>query len=85
MPRVGQKNPAPDGQKDPENLPTYMGLLKDWRAMGGAQDYVLAQCHVLTRKLFQEAGNACLTRPQATGLAQQSGALPRYSPPPGRL
>jgi len=40
------------------NLPAYMELLKAWRAMGGAQDYVVAQCHTITRKLFQEAGYA---------------------------
>jgi hypothetical protein len=37
------------------NLPAYLELLKAWRSMGGAQDYVVAQCHTITRKLFQEA------------------------------
>ncbi|MCP5518481.1 MAG: hypothetical protein H7A45_14605 [Verrucomicrobiales bacterium] len=38
------------------NLAVYMELLNEWRAMGGAQDYVLAQCHVLARKVAQDAG-----------------------------
>ncbi len=58
---------------DPSNLKTYLELLKAWRDMGGAQDYVVAQCHTVTRKLAQEAGYAAatLTHPEATRLATE--------------
>jgi hypothetical protein len=55
--------------KEPNNLKTYMDLLKAWRAMGGAQDYVVAQCHALTRKLCQEAGYECVKDPKAVAVA----------------
>jgi hypothetical protein len=58
-------------KKDANNLDAYMELLKAWRAMGGAQDYVLAQCHALTRKLFQEAGYKLVTKPKAALLAKE--------------
>ncbi len=58
-------------RKDPTNLKAYMELLKTWRAMGGAQDYVVAQCHAITRKLCQEAGYGCVAQPQAAELAQE--------------
>ena len=57
-------------RRDPNNLKAYMELLKAWRAMGGAQDYVLAQCHTLTRKLHQEAGYRCVNQPEAVILAE---------------
>ncbi len=44
------------GRTDPNNQKAYAELLEAWRGMGGAQDYVLAQCHTITRKLCQEAG-----------------------------
>jgi hypothetical protein len=53
------------------NLPAYLELLKAWRAMGGAQDYVVAQCHMITRKLAQEAGYGCARQPQAVELARE--------------
>jgi hypothetical protein len=56
---------------DPKNLAAYMDLLKAWRGMGGAQVYVVAQCHMITRKLFQEAGYACATEPKALALAAE--------------
>jgi hypothetical protein len=56
-------------RKDSNNLKAYMELLKAWRAMGGAQDYVLAQCHRITRKLNQAAGEGCLQRPTAVEMA----------------
>ena len=59
------------GKKDPNNLKAYMDLLKAWRAMGGAQDYVLAQCHTITRKLCQEAGYAAVDQPKAAPLAAE--------------
>lgn len=50
-------------RKDTNNFKAYMELLKAWRDMGGAQDYVLAQCHMITRKLCQEAGYGCAKGP----------------------
>jgi len=58
-------------RKSPTNLNAYLELGKAWRGMGGAQDYVLAQCHTLTRKLAQQAGYACVAQPQALSLAQE--------------
>ena len=56
-------------RKNTNNLAAYRELLKSWRGMGGAQDYVLAQCHTITRKLFQEAGYTCVEQPEAVALA----------------
>jgi hypothetical protein len=58
-------------KKDAKNLSSYMELLKAWRAMGGAQDYVVAQYHTLTRKLFQEAGYLAAADPKAIEVAQE--------------
>ena len=58
-------------RKGTNNLPAYMELLNAWRGMGGAQDYVLAQCHTLTRKLCQQAGYDSVTQPKADGLAEE--------------
>lgn len=58
-------------QRNSANLAAYMELLKAWRAMGGAQDYVVAQCHTLTRKLFQEAGYGCAELPRMVPTAQE--------------
>jgi hypothetical protein len=55
-----KKTMALTGKKDPENLKRYMELLKLWRAMGGAQDFVVAHCHTVTRKIFQDAGYGCV-------------------------
>jgi hypothetical protein len=57
--------------KGPNNLKAYMELLKAWREMGGAQDYVVAQCHLITRKLSQEAGYSCADRPKAVAVARE--------------
>lgn len=56
---------------EPGNLEAYMELFKEWRGMGGAQDYVVAFCHVTTRKLFQQAGLRSLTLPGAASLARE--------------
>jgi hypothetical protein len=64
-------------KKDPNNLKAYMDLLKEWRAMGGAQDYVLAKCHIVTRELAQEAGYGCARLPKAVGIAQEVRARAR--------
>ncbi len=58
------------GKSDPHNLKAYMELLNAWREMGGAQDYVLARCHEITRKLCQEAGYGCVNQPKAVALAE---------------
>lgn len=55
---------------DPDNVKAYMDLLKAWRAMGGAQDHVVAQCHIVARKVFQEAGYGCAELPAATAAAE---------------
>lgn len=65
-----RKTLALTDKDDPKNLAAYMDLLKDWRAMGGAQDYVVAQCHIITRKLAQEAGYGCAKQLKAVPLAQ---------------
>ncbi len=51
------------------HLSAYMDLLKAWRDMGGAQDYLVALCHTTTRALCQEAGYACVDQPKAAELA----------------
>jgi len=58
-------------KKDPKNLSAYMDLLKAWREMGGAQDYVVAQCHTLTRKLSQAAGYGCVDQPKAVAITDE--------------
>ena len=57
--------------RNTNNLPAYLELLKEWRAMGGAQDYLVARCHMITRKLFQEAGYGCVHDTRAVALAQE--------------
>lgn len=73
------------GRNDTNNLTAYMDLLKAWRAMGGAQDYVVAQCHTITRKLFQEAGYRCVSDAQSVPLAQEIRALPPGAPESRRV
>jgi hypothetical protein len=65
--------------KDPAHLKEYMELLKAWRAMGGAQDYVLAKCHVITRNLCLQAGYGCATLPAALPLAEELRARGRQT------
>lgn len=71
MDELARKTLTLASKKDANNLKAYLDLLKAWRAMGGAQDYVLAQCHAITRKLFQEAGYGCVNQPKAVELAQE--------------
>lgn len=66
-----QKTMALASEKRPGNLSAYMELLKAWRGMGGAQDYVVAQCHVLTRQLAQQAGYQAAVAPKALPLASK--------------
>lgn len=58
-------------KSDPDNVKTYAALLKAWRGMGGAQDYVLAKCHTVARQLFQEAGYGCAELPKAVAVAEE--------------
>ncbi|HEY0549152.1 MAG TPA: hypothetical protein VGF13_06085, partial [Verrucomicrobiae bacterium] len=71
MADLARKTMALTGSKATNNLASYMELLKAWRAMGGAQDYVVAQCHTITRKLFQEAGYGCANNAKAVSVAQE--------------
>jgi len=68
---LARKTKALTKKKSPKNLPAYKDLSEKWRAMGGAQDSVLGQCHTITRKLFQQAGYACVDNPQAVELARR--------------
>jgi hypothetical protein len=67
---LARKTMALTDKDDPTHVGAYMDLLKAWRGMGGAQDYVVAQCHMIARKLFQEAGYATTTQPHALEVAQ---------------
>jgi len=58
-------------KKDSKNLAAYEDLSIKWRRMGGAQDDVVAQCHRITRKLYQEAGYRCVDQPNAVEIAKQ--------------
>ncbi len=60
-------------KKAPNNVKDYMELLKAWRAMGGAQDYIVAQCHTLTRKLAQTAGYLGVSDAKTAGFAREIG------------
>ncbi len=68
---LSKKTVALAAKKDPGNLKAYMALLKAWRDMGGAQDYVVAKCHTVTRNLCQTAGYGCATLPAAVPLAEE--------------
>ena len=56
---------------EPSNLKAYEDLSIKWRRMGGAQDDLVAQCHRITRKIFQEAGYGCTASPKAVEIAEQ--------------
>ena len=56
---------------DPDNLKSYLDLLKTWRAMGGAQDYVVAKCHTVVRQLYQKSGYGCAEQPKAVAAAEE--------------
>ncbi len=68
---LARKTIALTTQKNAKNLPTCLELGKDWRGMGGAQDGLLAEYHMIVRRLFQEAGSGCLTQPAAVELAKE--------------
>jgi len=67
---LSRKTIALTAKNDPNNLKAYMALLKAWRDMGGAQDYVLAKSHTITRSLCQAAGYGGVTLPGAISLAE---------------
>jgi hypothetical protein len=67
---LARQTMALTGSKGTNNLNAYMDLLKAWRAMGGAQDYVVAQCHTLTRKLEQDAGYGCVEDADTAAMAK---------------
>lgn len=58
-------------KKDDDNLKACLALGNQWRGMGGAQDGLLAQYHVTTRNLFQQAGYGCVATPEAVAVAQE--------------
>jgi len=68
---LARKTVALTRKKDPGNLRACLDLGKEWRGMGGAQDSLLAQYHVTTRKLFQQAGYGCVTQPRAVEWAKE--------------
>lgn len=66
-----QRTMALTGKQTAGNLEAYMELLKDWRAMGGAQDYVVARYHMIARQLAQEAGYGCADQAGAVATAAE--------------
>ncbi|HOV77586.1 MAG TPA: hypothetical protein PLS24_06135, partial [Sedimentisphaerales bacterium] len=50
---LARKTTALTARKDAKNLSACLELGKQWRGVGGAQDGVVAQYHMLVRKLFQ--------------------------------
>jgi hypothetical protein len=68
---LAQQTKALTQKKQPGNLKAYEELSMKWRRMGGVQDDLVAQCHRITRKLFQEAGYGCTISPKAVAIAQQ--------------
>ena len=71
MDELTRQTKALTRKKNAKNLSTYNDLSKKWRAMGGAQDNLLAYCHTKTRQLHQEAGYRCVDLPKAVQIAEQ--------------
>ena len=69
--QLARKTKALTRDKEPGNLEACLELGKQWRAMGGAQDDVLAQSHRIVRKLFHEAGYRGVDNPQAAEITRQ--------------
>ncbi len=69
--QLTRKTLALTERKEEGNLATYLQLLKDWRAMGGAQDYLVARCHMIAREVSQQAGYACVDAPVTASLAKK--------------
>ena len=68
---LAQKTKALTRKKQPGNLKAFEQLSMKWRRMGGAQDDLVAQCHRIARKLFQEAGYGGISSPKAVAIARQ--------------
>ena len=68
---LADRTMALTSKKDASNLRTCLELGGQWRGMGGAQDGLLAQYHMSTRNLFQQAGYGCVTTPEAVAVAQE--------------
>lgn len=68
--RLARQTKALTRRKKTGNLQACLELGKQWRAMGAAQDDVIAQSHRIVRKLFQQAGYGCVETPQARKLAR---------------
>jgi hypothetical protein len=64
-------------KQDTNNFKASGRLLQLWRDMGGAQDYVVAKCHAITRNVFQAAGHGCGPMPEAVPFAQEIRAACR--------
>jgi hypothetical protein len=69
--QLARQTKALTRSKKPGNLKLCLELGKQWRAMGGAQDDVIAQSHRIVRTLFQEAGYGCVGNPQAVETAKE--------------
>jgi hypothetical protein len=68
---LSYKTKALTKKESSQNLTVYKDLSEKWRAMGGAQDSVIGQCHTITRKLFQQAGYGCVNQPRAVEIARE--------------
>ena len=68
---LARKTKALTKKESPQNLSAYKDLSERWRAMGGAQDSVIAKCHTITRKLSQDVGYKCVNRPDAVEIARE--------------
>jgi hypothetical protein len=66
---LARKTKALTQRKHPQNLTAYEALSEQWRAMGGAQDELIARFHSITRKLFQQAGYGCVNQPETLEIA----------------
>ncbi len=69
--QLAAKTKALTAKEAPGNLSAYSDLSQKWRAMGGAQDDLVAQSHRIARKLFQQAGYGCVNSPKAAEIAQE--------------
>jgi hypothetical protein len=68
---LARKTNALTDRKDPGNRAAYKDLSEAWRAMGGAQDGLLAEYHIAVRKLSQEAGYGGVYLSKAAELARE--------------
>jgi hypothetical protein len=68
---LARRTKALTQKKNAQNLPTYLDLGEQWRAMGGAQDELIGKFHSITRRLFQEAGYGCVSQPEALEVARE--------------